>query len=165
MSSTTRLARREDLAAINDIYNYYVTRSTCTYQETLEPIEARQDWYERHGPRHPITVHEVDGQILGWGSLSPFHARSAYRFSVENSVYVEHAHQRRGIGDVILSDLIARAHVIGHRTIIAVIDASQEGSVALHAKHGFVKAARLEQVGYKFERWLDLTIMQLMVSP
>ena len=122
---------------------------------------ARQAWFERHGPEHPVTVAEVDGQIVGWGALSPFHTRSAYRFTVENSVYVDHDCQRRGIGDAILKDLIARARAIGHRTIIAGIDASQDGSVAIHAKHGFVKAAHLKEVGYKFERWLDVVYMQL----
>jgi L-amino acid N-acyltransferase len=165
MSCTIRLARRDDLASINDIYNYYVTHSTCTYQETPEPIEARQAWFERHGPEHPITVAEVDRQVVGWGALSPFNPRSAYRFTVENSIYVDHEYQRRGIGDAILKDLLARARAIGHRTIIAGIDASQEGSVAIHAKHGFVKVAHLRRVGYKFERWLDVVYMQLMVTP
>jgi len=101
---------------------------------------------------------------VGWGALSPFHARSAYRFTVENSVYVDHAHHRRGLGSAILSDLIARARTIGHRTIIAGIDASQEASIAIHAKHGFVQVGHLAQVGYKFDRWLDVVYMQLMVS-
>jgi len=165
VSCTIRLARGDDLASINDVYNYYVSHSTCTYQETPDPIEARRAWFERHGPEHPVTVAEVDGRVVGWGALSPFHARSAYRFTVENSVYVDHEYQRRGIGDAILKDLLARARVIGHRTIIAGIDASQEGSLAIHAKHGFVKVAHLRAVGYKFERWLDVVYMQLIVTP
>jgi L-amino acid N-acyltransferase len=165
MTCAIRLARREDLAAINDIYNYYVSHSTCTYQEAPEPIEGRQAWFERHGAEHPVTVAEVNGNVVGWGSLSSYHARSAYRFTVENSVYVHHEHQRRGIGDAILTDLIARARALGHRTIIAGIDASQNSSVAIHAKHGFVMAGHLRTVGYKFERWLDVVYMQLIVAP
>ena len=165
MSCTIRLARGADLASINDIYNYYVSHSTCTYQETPEPIESRHAWFERHGPEHPVTVAEIDGLVVGWGALSPFQSRSAYRFTVENSVYVDHEYHRRGIGDAILTDLILRARAIGHRTIIAGIDASQEGSVAIHAKHGFVKVGHLQRVGYKFERWLDVVYLQLIVAP
>jgi phosphinothricin acetyltransferase len=164
MPPTIRLARECDLETINVIYNHYVDHSTCTYQETTEPIESRQAWFARHGSRHPITVAEIDGHVVGWGALSPFHPRSAYRFTVENSVYVDHRRHRAGIGDAILADLIARARAIGHRTIIALIDAGQEPSLAIHAKHGFVKVAHLEQVGYKFDRWLDVVYMQLMIS-
>ena len=95
MPCTIRPATRADLPAINDIYNHYVVHSTCTYQETPEPIEGREAWFERHGATHPITIAEMDGAIVGWASLSPYHARSAYRFTVENSVYVDHRYQRR----------------------------------------------------------------------
>ena len=162
MPCTIRPATRADLPAINDIYNHYVVHSTCTYQETPEPIEGREAWFDRHGAAHPITIAEMDGAIVGWASLSPYHARSAYRFTVENSVYVDHRHQRRGIGDALLADLVHRARSLGHRTIIAGIDASQTASVAIHAKHGFEKVGHLRQVGFKFERWLDVVYMQLM---
>jgi len=165
MSCAIRLARGDDLTAINDIYNYYVIRSTCTYQETPEPIDQRQAWFDQHGPQHPVTVAELDDRVVGWGALSPFHARSAYRFTVENSVYVDHEYHRRGVGDALLDDLIARAHAIGHRTIIAGIDASQAGSVAIHTNHGFIKVAHLSGVGYKFDRWLDVVYMQLILAP
>jgi phosphinothricin acetyltransferase len=160
MPLTIRLARGEDLTSINDIYNYYVRHSTCTYQETPESIESRQAWFERHGPAHPITVVEVDRKVVGWGALSPYHPRSAYRLTVENSVYVDHEHHRRGIGDALLGDLITRARAIGHRTIVAGIDASQDASVAIHVKHGFERVGHLKEVGYKFERWLDVVYMQ-----
>src|SRR5256885_7814180 len=103
-SSTIRAAIASDLGAINDIYNYYVLHSTCTYQEEPEPIEGRRAWFARHGERHPITIAELNGHIVGWGSLSPFHPRSAYRWTVENSVYVQHDHHRRGIGKILLLD-------------------------------------------------------------
>ena len=158
-----RLANSADLAAINDIYNHYVFHSTCTYQETPEAIEARVAWFARHGDRHPVTVAEVDGRIVGWGSLSEYHARSAYRNTVENSVYVHHEFHRRGIGGVILGDLIARARITGHRAIIAGIDADQPASVALHRKFGFVEVGHLKQVGFKFGRWLDVIYMELLL--
>lgn len=97
----------------NDIYNHYVVHSTCTYQEAPEPIESRWAWFERRGQEHSVTVAERDGLVIGWGALSPFHARSAYRFTVENSVYVDHRCHRQGIGDALLRDLIGRARLAG----------------------------------------------------
>ena len=153
-----------DLDAINAIYNHYVLHSTCTYQEEPSSSDERAAWFAAHGPRHPITVAESpDGAVLGWGSLSRFHARSAYRNTVENSVYVRHDLHRRGLGRALLDDLIARAQSVGHHTILAIIDAGQAGSVALHRAHGFESVAHLKEVGFKFGRWRDVVYMQRMV--
>jgi phosphinothricin acetyltransferase len=89
-----RPAQPADLVAINDIYNHFVRVSTCTYQTDDETIEARRAWFASHGERHPIIVAEIDAVVVGWGSLSPFHRRAAYGNTVENSVYVHHAHHR-----------------------------------------------------------------------
>jgi phosphinothricin acetyltransferase len=159
-----RLATADDLVAINDIYSHYVHHSTCTYQEESEPIESRRAWFEKHGDKHPVTVATIDGRVVGWGSLSPYHLRSAYRFTVENSVYVHHEMQRRGIGSLLLQDLLDRARAAGHRVIIAGIDAEQTASVALHAKFGFQHVGRLKQVGFKFGRWLDVIYMELVLE-
>src|SRR5689334_9423972 len=134
---TIRLATAADLAAINDIYNHYVLNSTCTYQTQPETMEARQAWFTAHAAPHPITVAEQAGRIVGWGSLSRFHARAAYSRTVENSVYVHPDHQRQGIGRSLLTDLIDRAAALGHHTIIAGIDAEQSPSLAIHDAHGF----------------------------
>ncbi len=161
-----RLATPQDLTAINDIYNWYVPRSTCTYQEALEPIDGRRQWFAAHqaNPRHPVTVADDGGQIVGWGSLSGYRERSAYRFTCENSVYVRHDMHGRGIGSALLADLIERAKALGYRSIIAGIDAEQAASIALHAKFGFVDCGRQISVGYKFDRWLDVVFMQKTLS-
>lgn len=158
-----RCATPEDLPAINDIYNHYVLNSTCTYQEEPETMHDRRAWFAAHGPAHPVTVALEAGEIVGWGSLSPYHKRAAYRHTVENSVYVAHTHHRRGIGRWLLADLIDRARAIRHHTIIALIDGEQAGSVALHAKMGFGHVARFRELGFKFNRWLDVVYMQLML--
>jgi phosphinothricin acetyltransferase len=164
MDCTIRLARSNDLERINEIYNYFVVHSTCTYQEVPETMEARRAWFAEHDVDHPVTVAEVEGRVQGWGALSRFQKRSAYRFSTEDSVYVDREWHRRGLGGLILADLIARGRAAGHRTIIAGIDATQPGSVAVHAKFGFEEVARLKQVGHKFNRWLDVIYMQLMLA-
>ena len=103
-----RRAITADLEAINDIYNYYVLHSTCTYQTEPETGEERLAWFGRHGLQHPIVIAEIRREVVGWGSLSPFHARCAYRHTVENSVYVRQDIQGRGIGTALLKDLIER---------------------------------------------------------
>src|SRR5437762_5958386 len=154
-----RPARVEDLPTINDIYNHYVLHSTCTYQTEPETMEARHAWFAGHVEKHPVTVAEELGQIVGWGSLSRFHPRAAYAQTVENSVYVDHRHHRRGIGRALLADLIERAEKIGHHAIIAGIDGEQGPSVALHAALGFEQVGYLKQIGFKFGRWLDVIYM------
>jgi L-amino acid N-acyltransferase len=159
---TIRLATVADLPAINDIYNYYVLHATCTYQ--IEPCKEaeRMAWFNCHGPRYPITV-AIDpssDQVVGWASLSPFHPRAAYRFTVEDSVYVHHDQHRHGVGKALLCDLIGRALDLDYRTIVALVSADQAASIALHKNAGFEEAGTLRGVGFKFDRWLDVLYMQ-----
>jgi L-amino acid N-acyltransferase len=160
---TLRAATRGDLSVINDIYNHYVRSSTCTCQIEPEPLSGRRAWFDAHDAAHPITVAERDGVVLGWAALSRYHSREGYRHTVENSVYVRHDAHGQGIGRALLADLIERARVIGHRSIIAAISADQARSVALHDRFGFEKVAHLREVGFKFDRWLDVVFMQRML--
>jgi phosphinothricin acetyltransferase len=163
VSPTIRPAAQADLAAINEIYNYYVLNSTCTYQDEPSAQAEREVWFIAHGPQHPVTVAEIDGQVVGWAALSPFHTRSAYRRTVENSIYVRHDRQRQGIGSALLNDSIERARSLGHHTIIAGIDLEQAASVNIHRREGFEQVAHLKQVGFKFGRWLDVLYLQKML--
>ena len=166
MPFNIRLATVDDLEAINDIYNYYVPRSTCTYQLEPEPIEARQAWFKAHPPdKYPITVAEEDGEIIGWGSLSKFRDRAAYGPSVEASVYIRHDRHRRGIGKAILVDLIERARVLGFHTLVGGASADQTASLALQESLGFEKVGHFKEVGFKFGQRLDVIFTQLMLQP
>jgi L-amino acid N-acyltransferase len=158
-----RPATEADLVAINDIYNHFVLHATCTYQEEPETIEDRRKWFAHHGGKYPVIVAELDGRVAAWGSLSAYHPRSAYRHTVENSIYVHQQQHRRGLGSLLLEELIMRARKLGHHAIIAGIDSDQAASVALHAKFGFVKVGHMKQVGLKFGRWLDVVYMELML--
>ena len=162
-SLSIRPAASKDLAAINDIYNHYVLNSTCTYQLEPETMADRIAWFEHHGPKHPVIVGELEGKVVGWGSLSRYNARAAYARTVENSVYVHHQWHKRGIGGMLLAELIRLARQQGHHTIIAGIDADQTASVALHSSLGFKKVGHMTELGHKFERWLDVMYMQLML--
>jgi L-amino acid N-acyltransferase YncA len=159
-----RMATPADLPAINDIYNYYVLNSTCTYQLEPETIEARQQWFEGHSQeKHPVIVADLLGAVVGWGALSPFRPRAAYGHSVEASVYLRHDVHRRGIGKALLLDLIARAKTAGHHTLIGGASADQVASLALQKNLGFQEVGYLREVGFKFGRWLDVVYSQLML--
>ncbi|HMP84521.1 MAG TPA: N-acetyltransferase family protein [Verrucomicrobiota bacterium] len=161
---TIRPATEADLAAINGIYNHYVHHSTCTYQEAPETMEDRLRWFRHHDENHPVIVAVTDGRVVGWGSLSAYNPRSAYRRTLESSVYIHHQYHRCGIGSLVMRELIQRARQLGCHAIIAGIDAEQAASVALHTRLGFEKVGRLKQVGFKFGRWLDVIYTELLLE-
>jgi L-amino acid N-acyltransferase YncA len=161
---TIRPARESDLAAINSIYNHYVLNSTCTYQEEPSTDEERLAWFRNRGEAHPVLVAELGGEVVGWASLSPFRDRSAYRHSVEASIYIRRDRQRLGIGKALLVDLIERARALGHRTIIGGASAEQEASIRLQESLGFQKVGHFREIGRKFDRWLDVAFYQLMLE-
>ncbi|REK12019.1 MAG: N-acetyltransferase [Planctomycetota bacterium] len=165
-SPCLRLATEDDLVAINDIYNYYVLHSTCTYQLEAEPIEDRAAWFrERLRQCLPVTVAEHGTQVVGWGSLSRFHPRTGYASTVEASVYINHQHHRRGLGRLLLSDLVERARSAGFHSVIGGASAEQTASIALQESLGFKRVGQLVQVGYKFNTWLDVIYLQRMLGP
>lgn len=158
---TIRPATPADAPAISAIYNHSVLHSTATYQEVPESDADRRAWITTHGPAHPVLVAEIDGQVAGWASLSPFHSRSAFRHTVESSVYIAETFHRRGLARALMLDLITRAHTAGHHVMLAIISADQTASIALHESLGFHHAGHLHEVGRKFNRWLDLVTMEL----
>jgi phosphinothricin acetyltransferase len=164
MAIVVRDATESDLSHINDIYNHYVVESTCTYQYEPSTLEERRAWFAEHDAAHPVTVATRSGEIVGFGSLGWFRTRIGYRHTVENTVYVRHDAHRHGVGRALLDDLIERARRIGHRTIVAGISAEQTASVALHRAVGFEQVALIKQVGFKFDQWLDVMFMQLMLN-
>jgi L-amino acid N-acyltransferase YncA len=162
-SVSLRAATVADLPVINAIYNHYVIHSTCTFQITPETEAARRSWFERHEAGHPVLVATAAEEVVGWGSLSRFYTREAFRNTVENSVYVRHDWLRRGVGARLLDALLERGAALGHHAVVAAIESGQLGSLALHASRGFVEAGRLREVGRKFDRWLDLVYMERML--
>src|SRR5258707_13766215 len=112
-SITIRSATESDLVEINDVYNHYVLHSTCTYQEEPEPLDGRQEWFSHHGGKHPGIVAEAGGKGVGWGSLSAYHPRSAYRRTVENPIYVHHQRHPLGSGSRPNHDLSDRHRNLG----------------------------------------------------
>lgn len=168
MSLKLRDAVDGDLMAITALYGREVVEGTATF-ETTPPSPAemagRCAAVKRHGL--PWLVAELDGRFAGYAYLAPFRPRSAYRYSVEVSVYIETHARRRGVGQALLTALMDRARGRGMRHMTGAISdsASSAASIALHHSLGFRDAGVWRQVGWKFDQWLDVTLMQLDLDP
>ncbi len=160
---TVREARAADLPAVREIYNYYVANSTVTFDEdamTLREWKAKFAYLERLGMPF-IVAESPNGQLLGYALVSPWKPKRAYRFTVENSIYLGPAAPGKGLGRVLLAELIDRSKAAGLKEMIAVIaDQGAEASIALHEKFGFVEIGRMGRVGFKFDRWLGTVLLQ-----
>jgi len=158
-----REAQAADLPYIREIYNYYVANSTVTFDEDAMTLAEWRDkfaYLDRLGM--PFIVAESPaGQLLGYALVSPWKQKKAYRFTVENSIYLGAASTGKGLGRVLLGELIARSKAAGLKEIIAVIaDQGADASIKLHHEFGFEEIGRMGKVGFKFERWLGTVLMQ-----
>jgi phosphinothricin acetyltransferase len=157
-----RAATSADIPAITRIYAHAVRHGTASFE--LEPPDEAEMTRRQQALLDrcfPYLVAERDGAVLGYAYAGPYRARPAYRFSVENSIYVAANAQRRGIGRALMDRLIAESEARGYRLMIAVIgDSAQMPSIELHRAAGFRLVGALEGVGYKFDRWLDTVLMQ-----
>lgn len=157
-----RDAREDDMPAIQAIYAHHVRNSAASFEETppdvAELLLRRADVLKRG---LPYLVAVRDGEIVGFAYASPYRTRVAYRYSVEDSVYVHHRALRQGIGRALLAALIERCTVLGYRQMIAVIGDPESGSsAATHQAMGFRVAGRMSAIGFKLGRWIDSFLMQ-----
>jgi phosphinothricin acetyltransferase len=161
-----RAAEAADLAAITAIYEQAVLTGTATFElipPDLAEMTRRFDALTTGG--FPYLVAICDGRMAGYAYAGPYRPRPAYRFTVENSVYLDPATHRRGIGTQLLRELVAQCEARGYRQIIAVIgDSANAGSIGVHARLGFQMIGTLPNVGFKFGRWLDTVLMQRAVG-
>jgi L-amino acid N-acyltransferase YncA len=159
---TIRDCTLDDLAAIARIYAHAVEQGTATFEEiapTTVEMKQRVDKVQALGL--PWLIAEAEGGIAGYAYAAPFRERSAYRFTLEDSVYVDPAHHRRGAGRALLTELIARCETLGYRQMIAAIgDSGNHASIALHSALDFREVGVYRTVGMKFGRWLDVVLMQ-----
>lgn len=151
-----------DLAAVTDIYAHYVLNSISSFEEvppTPEAMGERHDAVVANGL--PYLCAELDGVIVGYAYAGPYGTRAAYRYTVEDSVYVAPGFQGRGVGKALLGAVIAHCEAMGLRQMLAVIGASENaGSIALHTALGFRPAGMGQSVGWKHDRWVDIVWMQ-----
>ena len=164
MGTTIRLAEARDAEAIRAIYNIEVRESTVTFDLVPRTLEEQREWLAEHSGGHPAIVAVDDaGEVLGFGSLSPYKARAAYRPTVEDSVYVHRERRGAGVGPLLLAELVALAERYGYHSVVARIVGGHDASISLHAAYGFDLVGIEKEVGRKLGRWLDVVLMQRML--
>lgn len=160
-----RQATEQDLPAILAIYNDAIRTTTAVYDYQPHTLAMRQAWYDaKVADGWPVFVADDAGMVVGFSSLGPFRAWAAYKYTVENSVYVSADRRGHGIGKLLLPPLIDAARRMEMHAIIAGIDAANVASYRLHQSFGFVEVAHFREVGYKFGRWLDLKFLELLLE-
>jgi L-amino acid N-acyltransferase len=158
-----RPATEADVPAIRDIYNYEVLHGTSTFDTEPKTLEDRLGWFRETKYPHVVIVADDGRSVVGWGSLGSFREKAAYRFTTANSVYIHEDRRGQGIGKLILGRLIEIGRANGFHSIIAGIAEGNAASVRLHEGFGFLAISNEREVGYKFERWLDVAILQLIL--
>lgn len=161
---TIRNATAADVPAILDIYNEEVATGTATFDLEPQTLEARMEWFSHYGERYPLIVAELDGQVAGYCNLSQFRTKPAYDATVELSIYLDGKYHNQGIGTQLMNEIIKRGKALGFHTIVACITVGNDGSVRFHKRFGFQLVATFKEVGYKFNRWLDVYFFQLMLN-
>jgi phosphinothricin acetyltransferase len=162
-----RAARREDLVAITAIYARYVRSGTASFEvEPPDEAEITRRWVDIVQRGLPYLVAERGNEVVGYAYAAPYRARPAYRYTVEDSIYVRDDCAGAGIGRALLDALIAACERWGARQMVAVIgDSANAASIRVHAAAGFARTGTLPDVGWKFGRWLDVVLMQRALGP
>jgi phosphinothricin acetyltransferase len=157
-----RRAREDDLPAIQRIYNDEILTGTATWDEAPWTMERRDAWFAGHDDLAPVLIAEAaNGDVAGFAYLSRMSDKSGWRFTREDTIYLDPAYRSRGVGRVLLEALIEEARRIGLRLIVASITSENAASIALHRGCGFETVGTFRNAGFKFGRWMDTTDMQL----
>lgn len=160
---TIRTAEIGDAEAIRQIYNHEVENTTATMDLVPRTLAEQQDWLAARSGAFATIVAVLEGEVVGFASLSPYKERAAYRPTVEDSVYVRRDLGGRGIGKALLTAVIDLAAASGFHSVMARIEASGTASRALHASCGFREVGVEVEVGRKFNRWIDMVLMQKLL--
>lgn len=164
MEIQIRAYQTTDTQAILDIINFNILHSTALYDYKVRNFEQQKAILEdKTNKGFPVIVAALNDEIVGFGMYSEFRFREAYKFTVEHSVYVSKKHFGKGIGKLVLSNLIQLAKSQGLHTMIGVIDSENQGSILFHEQFGFKKVGVIKESAYKFDRWLDSVFMQLIL--
>ena len=160
---TIKRATRQDLEAITEIYNQAILNTVATFDTEIKTAEGQQDWFEQHGDRHPILIAEQDGVLVGWASLSEWSDRCAYSDTAEVSLFVEESHRGKGIGRKLSEAIIKAGRDAGLHTIIARITEGNATSIHIAESQGFKHIGIMREVGRKFDKLLDVYLMQIIL--
>lgn len=157
---TIRSATLKDLNAITEIYNEAILKTTATFDKEIKSLGEQKAWFEEHGPKNPIIAAELEGNIVGWASLSKWSDRCAYSDTAEISLYVKEKYQGKGIGKKLMESIIKEGETAGIHAIIARITEGNKVSINLHESAGFEHIGVMKEVGLKFGKRLDVYLME-----
>ena len=155
----------DDIGAVTEIYNEAILSTTATFDIEPNSPEDRKRWFSEHGPKHPVIVSEIEGDVVGWASLSRWSDRGAYEGTAEVSVYVDGTNRGKGVGKSLLSAIVEEGRKAGFHTLTARIVAGNDTSVKLVKSLGFFKIGTLREVGYKFGKYHDVIYLQKIFNP
>ena len=165
MEITIRQANENDLEAILEIVNYSILHTTANYNYEVQTLEIQTKWLQqKHEQNFPVIVATQDNEVIGFGTYGMFREKIGYQFTVEHSIYVAPDLIAKGIGKLLMSELIELAKKQKIHTMIGGIDASNTYSIDFHKKFGFTECGIIREAGFKFDRWLDLQFMQLLLK-
>jgi L-amino acid N-acyltransferase YncA len=156
------IATKKDLNRIVEIYNWAIENTSATFDTDIKTIQSQLGWFESHDEKHPVIVARENGQVLAWGSISPWSDRCAYSGTGEISFYVDPDFHCKGIGFNILKRLIEIGKEKNFRTLVSRISGKSEASVHLHKKLGFSNIGTMKNVGKKFGEIIDVHLMQIL---
>ncbi|MEO5893047.1 MAG: N-acetyltransferase family protein [Ferruginibacter sp.] len=159
-----RHATENDLPAMLAIYNDIILNTMAVWHNYPHTLEMRQEWFAlKKEQGYPVFVAEEEGKLVGFSTIGPFRPWPGYRFTVENSIYVDSSTRGKGIGKLLMPPLIDAARELGIHAIVAGIEASNEASILLHKKFDFIEVAHFKEVGFKFNKWMDLKFLELIL--
>lgn len=159
-----RTCRESDLEAMNRIYNLEVRTGIATWELDEWPDARRLEWFRARDEDEPVLVAEVGGALAGFAYLTKYRGRRGYRFTREDTIFIDPSYQRQGLGRVLLGELVERARWMGLRSLVAFVDTGNEGSIALHRALGFEEVGREFETGYKFGEWRSSVEFQLLLD-
>lgn len=162
---TIRKATVADLPFIKAVMNHNILHSTAIYDYDIKTEAEITQWFaDKQNGNWPVILAEENGTLLGYATYSTFRFKDGFKPTVEHSVYVSEAAHGKGIGRLLLSHLIDLCRSEGYHCMVGCIDADNADSIAFHKKFGFTEAGVLKEVAYKFDKWLDLQFMQLLLN-
>ena len=159
-----RRAGAEDACAVADIYNHYIRNSTATFDTVERSVDDRVEWLAGHDDEHPVLVAQTGERVTGWGSVTRWGTRPAWWHTVELSVYVAADAVGSGVGPQLLDAIVEEARRAGHHALVAQIVTENERSLRMAARAGFERVGAMHQVGYKFDRWIDLALLERILD-
>ncbi len=163
-NGSIRPVKKEDSRRICEIYNYYVQNTCISFEEAPVPREEMETRISSISTAYPFLVYEENGVLFGYAYANKWRDRSAYRYVAEVTVYIDKDHLGRGIGRILLKQLLDNCKKQGFHALMAVISLPNEASIRLHEEFGFKKAAHFSEVGYKQDKWIDVGYWELILN-